>query len=261
MLIFTNQGFDMREAAAMAIKSFTLAVGPWCTKSTAYLPILLALYDTLNDDDEEIRDVGAAAAAPVLGRLLVPIQAADELLERMTASFAADADADSTAEFAAYAVLRALGETRIHIHAHATRGSPGDQLREALTFDDSLFVIEEQNLFVDEVRETRRWAGVVARLPPAAGGGMLGNLREWAVQGLEALTRHAAGTADAPLGWASQPKAFDVCSRVITNAEVLATAFRDEELAAALASSRAIWEKAGLHGTLLRMAGGASSAP
>ncbi|KAL8370390.1 hypothetical protein RB595_000658 [Gaeumannomyces hyphopodioides] len=254
-----DNAFDMREAAAMAIKSFALAVGAWCTKSTAYLPFLLALYDTLNDDDEEIRDVGAAAAAPVLGRLLVPVRAADKLLERMTASFAAD-----STEFGNHAVLRALGETKLHADPGAGQpiARPGDQLQEALTFDDSLFVIEEQNLFVDEVREAQRWAGVVARLPVGCdrGAGMLGDLRDWAAQGLEALARHAAQSADAPLGWASQPKAFDICSRIIINAEAFSTAFRDEELASALASGREVWEKAGLHGTLVRMAGKSASA-
>ncbi|KAL8420035.1 hypothetical protein RB594_002984 [Gaeumannomyces avenae] len=261
-----DNAFDMREAAAMAIKSFALAAGTWCTKSAAYLPFLLALYDTLNDDDEEIRDVGTAAATPVLGRLLVPVQAADELLERMTATFAA-----CSAEFANHAVLRALGETRIRADPGPGPGQPpvarrpGDQLREALMFDDSLFVVEEQNLFVDEVREARRWAGVAARLPAdgcgRGGGGTLGDLRDWAAEGLEALTRHAAGSADAPLGWASQPKAFDVCSRIIINAESFSAAFQDEELASALASGREVWEKAGLHGTLVRMAGKAPSAP
>ncbi|KAL8329312.1 hypothetical protein RB597_004850 [Gaeumannomyces tritici] len=261
-----DNAFDMREAAAMAIKSFALAVGTWCTKSAAYLPFLLALYDTLNDDDEEIRDVGAAAATPVLGRLLVPVQAADELLERMTAASAA-----CSTEFANHAVLRALGETRIRADPGPGPGQPpvarrpGDQLREALMFDDSLFVVEEQNLFVDEVREARRWAGVAARLPAdgcgRGGGGMLDHLRDWAAEGLEALTRHAAGSADAPLGWASQPKAFDVCSRIIINAKSFSAAFQDEELASALASGREVWEKAGLHGTLVRMAGKAPSAP
>lgn len=59
--------------------------------SIAYLPFLFALYDALNDD-EEIRDAGAAASASVLGRLVVPVQAANELLECMAAAFADSAE-------------------------------------------------------------------------------------------------------------------------------------------------------------------------
>ncbi|KAJ3475139.1 hypothetical protein NLG97_g9560 [Lecanicillium saksenae] len=78
--------FDTRFAAAESFCSFFTVVGPNC-QAPAFLPILLALYDTLNDDDEEIRDLGSDAFKYIAGVSLVPIEAASRLLQWLAVTF------------------------------------------------------------------------------------------------------------------------------------------------------------------------------
>ncbi|KAH9438168.1 hypothetical protein MCOR02_001806 [Pyricularia oryzae] len=255
-----DNAFDTRESAALAIKSFTAAVGSWCATRQAetYLPLLLALYDTLNDDDEEVRDIGAAAAAHVLGKLLVPTEAAPQLLERVVAIM------PTSKEFKNYVAHRLTGNSKIYpsmdeantSKAFSSTTSPHDELRGALTFDESLFVIEEQNLFIDEVRETQRWIRALEALDVEAAGNdaTITNLKTWAVEGIEAMMSQAAQDSDGPLGWTSQPKVFAICCRYLLVAEAITRLSGDEQVRSLLAECLAACRKAGVHGTLLDMA-------
>ncbi|TLS28946.1 hypothetical protein PpBr36_00562 [Pyricularia pennisetigena] len=255
-----DNAFDTRESAALAIKSFTAAVGSWCATSQAetYLPLLLALYDTLNDDDEEIRDIGAAAAAPVLGKLLVPTEAAPQLLEHVVATM------PTSNELKNYVAHKLTGNSKMYPtmdeasskEALSSTASPRDELRAALTFDESLFVIEEQNLFIDEVRETQRWVHALEALDVRASGddATIARLKAWAVEGVEAVTSQAARAGDGPLGWTSQPKVFAICCRYMLVAEAIARLFGDDQVRSLLATCLDACKQAGVHGTLLDMA-------
>lgn len=102
------------------------------------------------------------------------------------------------------------------------------QLDRVLHFDDSLFAVEEQNLFVDEVRETNRWVDVFQRLQWGRSTEMdargedededsvlIKQLVTWVRDGLLYLGALAGEKKDGPLGWASDPAVFAICTRLV----------------------------------------------
>lgn len=171
------------------------------------------MYDILNDDDDEVRDVGAAAAKHILGHSLVPIEAATSLLTWLSQTFKA-----STA-FRDIAAARIVGH---HGLLHAENGWIGaeDQLDAALAFDDSLFAIEETNLFIDEVREAQRWRKVFEALDWAQTEVPISKLNEWLARGLIRLQR-MMDEKDGSLGWASDPHVFAICARLLLGSSAL----------------------------------------
>lgn len=209
--------FDTRFAAAESFCSFFTAIGPNCT-SPAFLPILLALYDTLNDDDEEVRDLGSDAFKHISGVSLVPIEAAGRLLQWLAVTFGEQTD------FRAVVASRIVGQPAISSTGAEELWKPaGEQLAEALKFDDSLFAVEEQNLFIDEVRETKRWAEVFNTLSwPEKDDAALKRLSEWVSGGVTAILDIMAKQEDGPLGWASDATVFAVAARIVHGYLVLA---------------------------------------
>jgi hypothetical protein len=185
---------------------------------------LLALYDTLNDDDDEIRDLSARTVSKLLQKSLVPLAAQVELVHYMKRLYG------SGALFSWSAVCRMTGN---NFHGPET-GPPvlesaEAQFAKALKDDDSLFVEEEQNLFIDEVRETSLWANAfeeielhsyresdnnsVLEQPCAA-------LTAWVAEGLWTMTGFL-DKEDGPLGWTSRPAAFAVCMRILLSARAI----------------------------------------
>ncbi|RYP32263.1 hypothetical protein DL767_005314 [Monosporascus sp. MG133] len=261
-----DRTFDTRMAAVAALRSFSEAVPPSADVNAnpdvgrAHLPWLLALYDALNDDDEEVREVAAQAAAPVLGgRPMASIEAAARLLAWLRGRYGSDA------EFRAHAAGRVIG----HRVAYGIPGGGGadapwtpaeQQLRVAMRFDGALFAVEEQNQYVDEVREACRWRDVLFPPPPpspssssssaaaaAAAAPELRALAAWTLAGLRTVTRllrsgvGADADADAearkmrgggydnvdgdgPLGWTSKPQVFAICARILISGAALLSA-------------------------------------
>lgn len=265
--------FDIRMAAAMAIRSFAAAVRSTAGNDAAYLPFLLALYNTLIDDDDEIRDVGAAATALITSsdphvlspQPLVAVDAADALLSWLRERFG------HTNEFRAYVACRLVGDPivtlDIGVQDLTAWASPKQQFAEALAVDESLFAVEEQNLFIDEVRETQRWAGVFTALPrdydqTEGDEGVAGKvlimdssldaLKGWVEKALEVLAVQV-GQDDGPLGWASMADAFALCHRVLVCGQVMAELLGEEGtvIASSLARVKDIGQKSRLHGLLL----------
>ncbi|KAI1766390.1 putative death-receptor fusion protein-domain-containing protein [Hypoxylon sp. FL1150] len=265
-----DQTFDTRMAAVNAIHSFSssIAFPPEETSdpSIAHLPWLLALYDALNDDDDEIRAAAATAASPILSnQRLVSVEAGLRLLHWLQTHFS------DTAEFRAHVARRMTGHT---LPAAATVAeetetallsdwTPAEaQLTEAMRFDDALFVIEEQNLYVDEVREARRWTDVFSSLPPPppsapspSSSDVAATLSQWTLAGLQTLTRLARENEDGPLGWTAKPEVFAICARILISGAALAKV-GDEAVTEALVRFRDEGGKAGVHGSLLAMCDG-----
>ncbi|KAK6208186.1 hypothetical protein LQW54_007094 [Pestalotiopsis sp. IQ-011] len=243
-----DNGFDTRMSGVQAVRSFAAsktATQPSLLASPAHLPWLLALYDYLNDDDEEIRDVAAAACAPILGKPLVSIEAGERLLALL-----ADLHGPNNDEFRAHAAGRLVGH---QLESDSDEWTPAEaQLARALRFDDSLFVVEEQNLYVDEVREATRWRDAFFSSSSSPSQHQEA-LAAWTAAGLRTLSRIAEDHADdGVLGWTSKPEVFAICARVAVAAAALARAGHDavrEEL-------RAFVDRGGrtrVHGLLLQM--------
>lgn len=182
---------------------------------------LFVLHDTLNDDDEEVREIGASAVASITGRSSAPLKAVQDLAIWMTRTYR------NSLEFASQVITRMTGE------------HPVAQIMLSLDQDDSLFVEESLNLFIDEVREARLWASVFRRLSSEIfeGSGSQTNnplniLVSRVVEGLEALDTVLEKDGGA-LGCVSKPSTYLACLRILisTNAflEYMATHYLDRK--------------------------------
>ncbi|GKT52097.1 uncharacterized protein ColSpa_12278 [Colletotrichum spaethianum] len=265
--LLDSRPFDTRIAATASLASFFSSASPLpaADPEAAHLPALVALYDALNDDDDEVRDLASVSAKHILTQPLAPLDAAPRLLTRVAATYR-DAPA-----FHALLASRLTG----HVQSEASAAARGEdawesaeaQLATALRFDDSLFAIEEQNLFIDEVRESNRWAAVLedvfaspaASAPSSSPTAVSMALTGWTSSGLDALldlTSPDRHSTDGPLGWASDPEVYAVCARILLCATALTRtrATGSELLRSKLEQFRSAGQRGRLHGLLLEMA-------
>jgi hypothetical protein len=259
----------------------------------AHLPWLLTLYDALTDDDVDVREAAAEAAIPILGLSLIPIEAGARLLRWLAVCFGHEPN--FLTHIAGRMVGHNFSSTSFSITRITERGtaetdgldwvSAEIQLEDAMRFDDSLFVIEEHNQYIDEVREARRWTDVFLSLASVRSKDARVNankaLAKWTIAGLHTITRIAqsesTATGDGPLGWASKPQVFAICARVLICASALvklqnaqshiqsqrgeAKEEIEEKLYVGVTEElRRFWElgrgdQARVHGLLLRMCG------
>ncbi|KAI1417846.1 hypothetical protein F5Y13DRAFT_201368 [Hypoxylon sp. FL1857] len=274
-----DRTFDTRMAAVGAIGSFSANVvsvfAPETTPDPSHLGWLMALYDALNDDDDEIRAAAASAAAPLLSnQTFVSVEAGRRLLRWLLDRYGA------VDEFRAHVACRMAGHSPSASSSPLTQDSGditaaaaatllGDwipaeaQLAEAMRFDDSLFVVEEQNLYVDEVRETRRWRDVFSSLPPLPSSqtpsqsspSAEATLSQWTLAGLQTLTCLVkTERGDGPLGWTSKPEVFAICARILVSSSALAA--NHAEIKEELRRFRDEGRAAEIHGLLLGMCDG-----
>jgi len=250
--MYVQQTFDTRYAAALALRSFASTVGE---KELAepFVPITLAIYDALLDDDEEVRDVAAQAAASMTGKATFPVAAADTMAPWMAGRFC------RVPHFRAQVASRMVGHVvgvAAPTEAALSWTPAAAQLEVAMRFDDALFAVEDPNLFVDEVREAERWARVLAALPRIDPDESVAALEAWTADGLRTLVRLAEQRGDGPLGWTAKADVFAVCSRVLRSAVALAGLSRDSSptMVDLLLRFRTAGEATGVHGTLLSMA-------
>lgn len=264
--------FDMRMAAARSLQSFATGLRSAVGTDAAYLPLLLALYMTLVDDDEEVREIGALATSFVLAehatspQPLVAVDAADALLAWIQRHFG------QTNEFRAYVACRMVGDPVVAIDIGvqdlSSWTTAEKQFSEALIVDESLFVVEEQNLFIDEVRETERWAELFRKLEfdfdeetEEESGSIkrvlmmdssLSALKEW-TEGALAVLAQQVTFDDGPLGWASSPAAFALCHRVLVCGSVLSELLGPENktIVTLLQQIAETGRKSRVHGLLL----------
>ncbi|KAJ8129317.1 hypothetical protein O1611_g4314 [Lasiodiplodia mahajangana] len=229
-----DRTFDTRIAAIEAIGSLAATTrfpsansdGNPSKIHQSHLPWLLALYDALTDDDVEVREAAAGAAKSILGLELVPAEAGSRLLCWLAGHFGHESD------FLTHVGGRMVGHNFGSTCFVATHPAGEDvpevngldwvpaesQLAEAMRFDDSLFVVEEHNQYIDEVREAKRWADVflssVSSTEKRVHNSVTRALAEWTLAGLRTLARIAetesAADGDGPLGWTSKPEVFAI---------------------------------------------------
>lgn len=192
------------------------------------MPSVFALYDTLNDDDDEIRNLSAETVSALLRKSLVALAAQVGLAEYISKMHV------RARSFAWNVVCRMTGSKLETVDNIRFRLQPiGSQLSGAMEDDDSLFVEEEQNLFIDEVREAKLWSRIFEETaldtwnweradfdientwsqPHAA-------VAAWVMEGLLALNALLAKD-DGPLGWTSKPTVFALATRLLLSANAI----------------------------------------
>ncbi|KAI9734539.1 MAG: hypothetical protein M1834_002140 [Cirrosporium novae-zelandiae] len=216
--------FSTRFSAAISLKAFLLGIQKRKTTSKHHpilLQVYLTLYDVMNDDDEEIRDVGAAVASVVVvddaseGTMpLNPLAASPQLLDFLTKNFS------NSPDLMRAAITRLSGSSNAPNSPTNTKTDPltlpsaPDLLQQAQQEDTSLFVEEKQNLFIDPVLEIAKWSNLLTHLslPPSTSPPptlLISPFKLYIHTGLHALKTTLASTPPSgPLGWTSKPETF-----------------------------------------------------
>lgn len=230
----------------------------------------LVLYNVLNDDDDDIRGLGAQTVSQLLRRSLVPLAARAELVNYIKRVHG------NKSMFAWSAVYRMTGNSLHPSQAELPPLEPaGVQFARALKDNDSLFVEEEQNLFVDEVREMVLWSTAFAEIDVCSNPGFDTDatwkrpyvaLGTWVTEGISAMT-NLLHKDDGPLGWTSRPSVFAVCMSVLLSAKAIIqfknriptigleimdpVFFTIEDINSSLKSFAMLGTKKNIHGSLL----------
>ncbi|KAL8894426.1 MAG: hypothetical protein Q9192_004333, partial [Flavoplaca navasiana] len=181
-------------------------------KTLGYLHLFLSLYDSLLDDDEDVRNTGAAAVSKLLAPnaaqdnnaavripLMVPA-ASHQLLEFLKARY------HNSSAFWAEAVQRIIGKPSRRQQLPEFP-SPRGSLERLKPEDTTLFVEEKQNLYIDEAKEAGIWLDVLLSMDSSAIEiKTLRKLESWTFEGIDALVETASTEYDGPLGWTSKPE-------------------------------------------------------
>ncbi|KAL3439309.1 putative death-receptor fusion protein-domain-containing protein [Aspergillus tetrazonus] len=226
--------FSTRYAAATSISAFARAYRPPEQPprvDQTFLEIYLILYDLLNDDDEELRDIAASTASYVLSYSSVSPQKAVVLspmnASELFATFVADNFSSSKLLFTR-ATRYILGlEPRVGDSSSRKPLVPVSETTAEIRKESTvLFEEEKQNLFIESVREIDLWSVVLTQLDKAAcEEKLLKELHAWVSDGLDCLTDILArpGGEDGLVGWMAKPEAYTVGVRVVSLAGVLAS--------------------------------------
>jgi hypothetical protein len=193
-----------------------------------FLDAYLLLYDMLNDDEEELRDVAAVTASLMLSHpcggqtkslSLLPTASSFHLAAFLAKNYA------SSPLILREAIRRFLGRppaesARIDINLFVPVSTFLSGYRERGT---ALFAEEKQNLFVDDAREARIWATVLSQMVVADTNiDLLERMYTWALDGLLSLAQTTlVEGVDGIFGWISSPEVFTIGLRVIQATRVL----------------------------------------
>ena len=218
----------------------TLLENQWNpTSRRELLDVYIALYDTLIDDDEDIRDQGAATVSLLLSnkklntakrenlsyslsppaakhRLLLFIQETFRYSERMQAK----------------AIEKMIGlKYPVKVGSAMENSSDRDKIRlrpvaeilaDAQTPDTAVFVEERQNLYVDSVGEADAWAYLLVVLDAdVCNASALAALELWTKDGLLHLIDTCKKQKDNSLGFTSDPDIHLLFMRTILATKVL----------------------------------------
>lgn len=226
--------FTTRHAAVASLHSFSRglrASGNSSRTEADLLDVYLILYDMLNDDDEELRDIAASTTSWVLSYSSVSPSTAVALGplngSALLASFIIEHYSGS-AQLAKRVVRYLTGlEPRISGSDYNSSLMAVSGLVKAYSQESTvLFVEEKQNLFIDEVREVDVWISALAHLKrDAYSQGLVQQVSSWVFDGLEHLIEYLGSNAgkDGLLGWTSKPESFTLNVRLISIASALAS--------------------------------------
>ncbi|KAI9795321.1 MAG: hypothetical protein M1833_007233 [Piccolia ochrophora] len=230
--------FTTREASALSLRAFKSAFRSPLGAARAHKVLLdsyLILYDILNDDDDEIRGIGAEVASWILydsaaqtpNTVLVPSAAAFRLSKWLATRYSSSQDLFhiGLSRLVGAPLIESASAPSSSASAYGStiRIPPfADILAQARKEDVALFMEEKQNLYIDPIREATLWSNVIQQLRDTAFDAELASMfADWVLQGLDNLLRTAHAELDGPLGWTSKPDVYALGMRVILGAGIL----------------------------------------
>ena len=236
MRLTPGQKFDTRFAAARALIALISEVAHTNDiLRPLYLQPYLLLYDTLNDDEEEIRELGATLVSRIIDERgtmsLTPLAASGRFLEWLSSHYP---DSDDLRREAISRMTSGVSYAPWILHDPSSEPRTltipiEEQMNRAKHEDPALFAVEKQNLFIDPVRESEVWSGVLLRqVLPSKNDKGSNHARKELCQWLTPLPAIMqllelscpTGEMDGPLGWMSKPDSFTVLMRIIISARI-----------------------------------------
>lgn len=228
--------FTTRHAAVASITGFGRVLrspGKSPVAEPFFLEPYMILYDMLNDDDEELRDLAAVTAswvlsyssvAPSKAVTLSPLNASQLLTDFIVGHYA-------ESPLLCVRIMRYITgqEVRMGGSTHTRRLAPvSDLVTEYRKESTILFEEEKQNLFIDEVREVDRWSGRLLELAESSyDGRSTASVFQWVSDGLSYLIELAVDDSgagkDGFIGWTTNPDTFTLGVRLISLASVMAS--------------------------------------
>ncbi|KAF3051190.1 hypothetical protein E8E11_011182 [Didymella keratinophila] len=224
MTIIDTNPFDTRFAAAQsvcALHNIWTARTSTSAPSPHVLGLGLLLYDMLQDDDDEIRDLAALATSTFISTTsstpvspTVPILATQQLFTHLLTLF------PKSSALATHSLHR-LTATQPPSALFAT--SFEAVLNDVTKPQTALFAQEKQNLFKDDALDALSWSrvlsspGIVGALPAP----VLESAATWIRDALAVLTARYEAEVDGALGWASKAEVFTWVIRVMCLSEVI----------------------------------------
>lgn len=214
---------------------------------------MILLYDTLVDDDEDVRDHGAVIVSSILSAhlskrtntstslSLSPPSARHKFLDHLSSNYS------RSAALLLEAVWRITGmaatvdpASRIELTRAMQNGALVEVnasslqlpavsilLESAIQQQDVVFEEEKQNLYLDPVMEAESWAKVAIHMEPTAWPpGLADTLKNWIDDGLRSLVKALDEIGDGPLGLTSKADAFALFMQVLIMVKVLLLAFK-----------------------------------
>ncbi|KAK2756662.1 hypothetical protein FQN54_005107 [Arachnomyces sp. PD_36] len=226
--------FTTRYSAVVSMKTFiqaSLASRPSADVEPFPLDVYLILYDMLNDDDEELRDISTISCSYILKTLqnsresdssaLVPLAASSQLARFLAKNY-------QESPQILHETIRRLTGQDVKLPANSLGTSMlavSSFLDEYMQSSTVLFEEEKQNLFIDDAWEADVWSDVLGRLsiPSKRIHPTLSKkFPQWVSDGLLSLTEAAQlEGAGGLLGFTSKPEIFVIGLRVIQAARLL----------------------------------------
>jgi hypothetical protein len=207
-----SRSFPIRIAAAKALKTFCGSIqqsaylSELSASDVVQLRSLLLVYDCLNDDDEEVRDLGAETAAIILRspRIVVPVIACRRIAKLILESFS------DNAKLANEAMRRVINESDL------------GQIKSAQAQESVLFRVEKENLYIDEAGEAALWSGILKNLSSKAVSGTTAKrLSTWTTKSLYGISE-SLRDSDEGCSWQwSRPDSFIFIMRVLCATSVV----------------------------------------
>ena len=209
------------------------------------LGVYLALYDSLIDDDEDVRDQGARVASTIISKSMAtdgrndtatlslsPPAARKRLLRFLFENYATSKKLCVESVRRLTGMDSASGIISADIQDNESRSKQGksvlrlrpiaDLSLEARTTSTVVFVEERQNLYIDTVSEAESWARLLLQLDPDAWPSILASEIEiWSVEGLGHIIEVLQEGVDGTLNLTSKPEVFTLFTRVLRAAKVV----------------------------------------
>ncbi len=190
----------------------------------------MTLYDLLNDDDEDVREIAGSATSRILSTRetdldhymeLLPQAASEKLARFLSGRWRDDSRFTLTAlkRICPAFMTNHIGNTS---HMSGKRASVKTFLERTQENSTVLFEEERQNLYIDDFRGVEIWFNVLKVRPPPALDCRRW-LEDWVLASLKDLSEYLDDTAasDGPLGATSQLEVFMLFMQVVHLAGVL----------------------------------------